>query len=179
MSKLVILASAAAVVMLSVACSETGGLSSSSTSVLTGPSGLVVSSDDGTIASTQAKGSGGGRKPGGGGSTGSGSGTISLVMVNDVGTTGTSRGDKVTFNVSTTATVYPWVTVRCLKNSTLVYKQSNGIFPTSLGQNFTLGPTTLWQSGGADCIATLENWDGYSKNGAITVIQSMSFQAVE
>jgi hypothetical protein len=122
--------------------------------------------------------SGGGGGKGGGGTTG-GSGTISQpVMVNDVGTSGISLGDKVTFTVSTTATAYPWVTVKCSQNGTLVSKQSNGIFATSLNQNFTLGPTQNWQSGGADCTATLENWDSYAKNGSITVLASTSFKVL-
>jgi hypothetical protein len=86
-----------------------------------------------------------------------------------------SFGDVVTFNVSTTATLYPYVTVNCYQNGTLVLTQSNGIFPASLGQDFTLGPSALWQGGAASCTAILQNWDNYAKHGSITNLASMSF----
>ena len=179
MSKFVFLASVVTVALISVACGETGGPSNSANGLFTGPSGLVESTS-GDVSAPAAKGGGsGGGRPGsgGGGSTGGSSGSISPVMVNDVGTSGTSLGDTVTFNVSTTATTKPWVTVKCFQNGTLVSKESNGIFPTSLDQNFTLGPTGFWQGGAASCTATLENWDGYSKNGSITPLASISFEA--
>jgi hypothetical protein len=84
-------------------------------------------------------------------------------------------GQKVTFTVTTNATDYPWVTVKCLQNGDLVYTQSNGIFPTSLNQIFTLGPTPSWTGGGADCTAYLQDWDSYYRNSKITTITSMPF----
>ena len=114
-------------------------------------------------------GNGGGGKPSGGGD-----GTISLVLLNS--TDGLPHyGQQVTFAVSTTATSYPYVTLKCSKNGSLVYQASKGIFPTSLGQLFTLGPTPSWQGGDADCTATLEDWDSYSKNGKKTPLVSMTF----
>jgi len=102
-------------------------------------------------------GKGGGGKPGGG-NTG-GTGTISLVLLNS--TDGLPHfGQKVTFAVSTTATSQPFVVLKCYRNGTLVYELANGIFPTSLGQTFTLGPTPAWQGGDADCTAYLQNWSG-------------------
>jgi hypothetical protein len=163
--------------MIGVACGETGGASNSTGSILTGPSSLVASTSDDVSAPAAKGGGGGGRKPSGGGGSTGGSGSLTLVMVNDGGTSGTSLGDTVTFNVSTTATTYPWVTVKCSQNGALVYRQSNAIFPTSLNQIFTLGPTPNWQGGAADGTATHENWDAYSKNGSITALASMSFQA--
>jgi hypothetical protein len=116
-------------------------------------------------------GGGGGGKPGGGGG---GTGTVSVVLLNS--TDGVPHyGQQVTFAVSTTATSYPYVTLKCYQGGSLVYQASKGIFPTSLGQNFTLGPTPNWQGGDADCTATLENWDSYSKNGSITALASTSF----
>ena len=114
-------------------------------------------------------------KPGGGGS---GGGTISLVMVNDNNSDGLPNfNDVVTFAVSTSSTTQPYVTVKCSQNGALVYQQSSGIFPTSLNQNFTLGGTTAWQGGAADCTATLQNWDNYAKRGTkgIVDITSISF----
>jgi len=109
-----------------------------------------------------------------GGSGGRG-GTISLVMVQDANGDGLSNVlDKVTFAVSTTATTKPWVTVDCYQGGALVYQASNGIFPTSLNQVFTLGSNS-WMSGAASCTAYLQNWDSYSKRHTITNLASMSF----
>jgi hypothetical protein len=94
-------------------------------------------------------------------------GTIALV-----GNPFPSFGDTVTFEVFTTATAYPWVTLRCYQNGALVSQESNAV-----GRGlFTLGPSGLWTGGAADCTATLENWDNYSsKKGSITVLGSTSF----
>ena len=84
-------------------------------------------------------------------------------------------GQDVTFDVHTTATQYPWVTVDCYDaGGAWVYHASNGIFPTSLDQVFTLA-TGEWMSGAADCTAWLQNWDNYSKHGTITNLASTSF----
>lgn len=104
----------------------------------------------------------------------SASGTISIVLLDS--TDGLAHfGQHVTFDVSTTATDYPWVTVDCYQGGALVYKQSNGIFATSLNEIFTLGPTPAWQSGAADCTAYLQDWDSYAKNHKITNLASMDF----
>jgi hypothetical protein len=120
-------------------------------------------------ATAGGKGGGKGRP-----SKGGGTGTLDIVLLNS--TDGLPHfGQKVTFSVSTTATAYPWVTVKCYVGSGLVYRASNGIFPTSLGQVFTLGPTPSWSGGDADCTAFLENWDSYSKNGSISTLGSTDF----
>ena len=151
--KMLVLAS---VVGLAVASASCGDKSS-----VAGPSDVE--------AARGAKG-----KPTGGGTT-SGS-SLSWAMVTDKNRDGApSFGDTVTFNVQTSATAYPWVTVTCKQNGTQVYQASRGIFATSLSEDFTLGPTGLWTSGAADCTATLENWDSYSKNGTITPLASISF----
>jgi hypothetical protein len=114
-------------------------------------------------------------KPPGGGTGGSG-GTLSLVMVNDANGNGVPNYmDTITFAVSTIATTMPYVTVNCYQAGTLVYKQSSGIFYTSLNQNFVLGLTTLWQGGAADCTAYLQNWDSYAKHNTVTNLASMTF----
>lgn len=115
-------------------------------------------------------GNGGGGKPGGG----EGGGTIELVLLNSADAVA-NFNEQVTFRVSTTATSYPYVTLKCTQGGSQVYTASRGIFSTSLGQNFTLGPTPSWQGGDADCTATLEDWDSYSKNGNITPLASMTF----
>src|SRR5262245_48139436 len=170
MRKLVTLAS---IVVLAASAAACGQSSNSATDIL---------SLANPVAPSMLEARGGGGKPGGtggtGDTTGGGGGSLSLVMLNDVGSNGTGFKDTITFSVSTGATRYPWVTVKCVQNGTQVYKHSNGIFPTSLDQDFTLGPNSLWQSGGASCTATLENWDNYTKHGSITPIASISFQAV-
>src|SRR5262245_8745546 len=86
-------------------------------------------------------------------------GTISLVLLNS--TDGLPHvGQKVTFDVSTTATLYPFVTLDCYQGATWVSHASNGIFPTSLSEIFTLASSS-WMSGGAQCTAYLQNWDAY------------------
>ena len=111
----------------------------------------------------------GGAKPSGGGGTG----TISLVLLNS--TDGLPHvGQEVTFNVSTTATQYPYVTLKCYVGGSMVYKVSNGMFAGSLGQDFMLASNS-WTSGAADCTAYLQNWDNYSKHGTVTNLASMSF----
>jgi hypothetical protein len=116
-----------------------------------------------------------GGKPGGngGGGTTAGGGTISLVLLNS--TDGLAHfGQKVTFGVATTVTTQPWVVAKCFQNGALVYSQANGIFPTSLGQVFTLGPTPAWSGGAADCTAYLQDWTRYSK-GKVVTLASMNF----
>jgi hypothetical protein len=112
---------------------------------------------------------------GGGGSTGGGSGgTISLVLLSS--TDGLAHfGQQVTFNVSTTATQHPEVTLDCYVGGALVYQMTNAMFAGSLNEIFTLGPTPSWSGGAADCTAWLQNWDGYSKHGSISNLASTSF----
>src|SRR5439155_15247620 len=75
--------------------------------------GLLAGSAFAARGGNTASGGGGGKH--GGGSTG-GSGTISLVMVNDTNRDGSPNyGESATFNVSATVT-YPWVHVNCTQN---------------------------------------------------------------
>ena len=128
----------------------------------------IEASDDGMAA----RGSGGGGKPGSGEG---GGGSLTHTMVVDGNGDGfPSFGDTVTFVVETSATAYPYVTLKCYKDGTLVSQESNAMFATSLSQDFTLGPTMLWTSGAADCTATLESW-GSSRRRTVTVLASTSF----
>src|SRR5262245_51465434 len=80
--------------------------------------GLVLSLAPAALA-------GKGKPPGGGGG-----GTITLRPLNS--TDGLPHVlQKVTFDVSTTATQYPWVTLDCYDaKGVLLYEASRGIFPT-------------------------------------------------
>lgn len=91
------------------------------------------------------------------GSKGGGSGgSLSLVMVTDKNSDGLPNlGDTVTFNLSTSAS-FPYVQVSCTQNGSLAFSQTNGFFTSfPWGQNYTLGPTSAWQSGGANCTARM------------------------
>jgi hypothetical protein len=115
----------------------------------------------------------GGNKPGPG-TGGSGGGSLTYQMVIDYNNDGVPNfRETVTFVVQTTATAYPYVTLRCYQNGTLVSQDTNAMFVHSLDQNFTLGPTQAWTGGAANCTATLE--DRGAKNGSITVLASTSF----
>jgi hypothetical protein len=104
------------------------------------------------LALTAAPALAGGHRAGGGGSTSS---TLQLVPLNPA-PGAPYFGDQVTFNVSTTATTQPWVTATCSQNGVVVYQQTQGFFSTYLyGQIFTLGPTSMWSGGAADCTAKL------------------------
>ena len=83
-----------------------------------------------------------------------------------------TMGSQVTFNVSTSATSRPFVDLQCYQNGTWVYEQWGGFYAGSLnGQTFTLGPTGLWTSGGANCTADLVSLDNYKPR----VLASTSF----
>jgi hypothetical protein len=110
---------------------------------------------------------GGGGKPGGSGGTG----TISTVYMD--GATAAYYGARVTFTVSTTATVYPFVHLKCYQGGTLVEEGYQGFFDTALGNKwFNLGPTPLWAAGAADCTATLEK---STSKGGWSVLGTTSF----
>jgi hypothetical protein len=64
-------------------------------------------------------------------------------------------GEQVTFTVESNVD-RPWVHVQCFQDGKRVYSHTNDYSPLSVtGQVFTLGPTTLWQSGAASCTADL------------------------
>jgi len=163
MRRLVILASVAALAAGSANCADTPGQANS----ITGISPSVMGAASAATFSTLAKGG----KP----SLVTAISTINLVSLDS--TDGVALfGQHVTFDVSTTATASPWVTVTCSQNGSLVYQQSLAMsLGTLYSRTFTLGPTPAWQSGGADCTATLENWDDYSNKGKITALASTPF----
>jgi hypothetical protein len=172
MSRLARLASVVVVVaVISVACAETSGQSNSANSMLTGPSVFAAATSGGAAVSVPAAKGGNGKGKLGDTSGGSITGPVE---VNGDGLL--SLGDLVTFDVSTTATAYPWVTVKCYQDGGLVSQESRAMFLGTLySRTFTLGPTPNWQSGGADCTATLESWDEYSNRGRITALASLPF----
>ena len=114
----------------------------------------------------------GGGKPGGGGTT---SGTIAVAYMD--GATEAHFGARVTFNVSTGATPYPYVHRMCYQGGALVAEGRQGFFPTAIGNEwFTLGPTPAWQGGAADCNANLEK---YTNKGTWSVLATTAFHVYE
>jgi len=103
-------------------------------------------------ATAGGKGNGGG-KGGGGKPSGGGGGTISLVLLES--TDGLAHhGQDVTFNVSTTATDRPFVSLSCYQDGVWVYAASAGFFPDyPWSQNFTLAND--WFTSEGDCSARL------------------------
>jgi hypothetical protein len=102
-------------------------------------------------------GGGGGGKPGGGGSTSS---SLTVVMVTDKNGNGSPNwGDTITFNVSTTATAYPYVQVLCSQGGTVVYSANAGFYDGYLwpgARNMPLSSPS-WMGGAASCTATLND----------------------
>ena len=159
MTKYVVLASVAALAMLSGACSQ------DSASSLSGPSGVLGSAPSGS--STEARtggGGGGGKKPGGGGTIG-GTGSLTLVMaVDNNGNGAPNWGDTITWTISTTATTQPNVSVTCSQNGTVVYGTEAGYYvgyPWPWTQQMKLS-STAWSSGAASCSAKLYYFVGTS-----------------
>jgi len=106
----------------------------------------------------------------------SSSSSIILVLLNapaapSTAVSGPRYGDQVTFNVSTDATAYPYVNVKCYQSEVLVGEGWAGFFYGALGdQTFTLW-SPRWSGGAADCTAFL---DMYS-NGKWRQLASTSF----
>src|SRR5262245_24919993 len=128
MSKLGILASVFALAVGTVGCGNSQGQSNSLVDV--GPSTVSSTSLDegGGNLATLAKGGRDAGSGSGGTTTGGGGGTISLVLLNS--TDGLPHfGQYVTFNVSTSATAYPYVTLTCYVNGVADSSATNAMFP--------------------------------------------------
>lgn len=108
-----------------------------------------------------AKGGGGG----GGKPAPSGSSSLALVLLDS--TDGAAHwGQRVTFNVSTSATTEPHVSVSCSQSGVVVYTTQTGFYasyPWPWTQTMTLS-SDAWTGGAADCSAKL-----YYFNGSKTV----------
>ena len=108
-------------------------------------------------------------KPGGG--TTGGGGSLGLVLLDS--SDGLPHwGQNVTFNVSTTATTRPYVTLDCHQGGAWVSSMTAGFFPDyPWGQVFGLSSSS-WASGAADCTADLH----YSnRNGRKVTLATLTF----
>jgi len=117
-----------------------------------------------------------GNKGGNGNSGGGGNHSSSLALVVlDPDDGGANHGEQVTFEVSTTATDKPYVSVSCYQDGTLVYSASAGFYEGYAWpwtQVFTLS-SNAWSGGAADCRASLDYWDGRGMRS----LASLSFTA--
>jgi hypothetical protein len=103
-----------------------------------------------TAPALAAKGGGGGKPP-----TGSTS-TLKLVPLNSSDDL-PHYGQQVTFDVSSTATTEPHVSLSCYQGGTLVYGSQTGYYasyPWPWTQTMTLA-SNAWTGGAADCTARL------------------------
>jgi hypothetical protein len=111
----------------------------------------------------------------GGGKPSAGTGTVSLSVMD--GATEAHFGARVTFDVATTATAYPYVHLMCYANGSLVGEGRQGFFSNALGNEwFILGPTDNWSAGAADCTAKLEK---ATNKGGWSVLGSTTFHVYE
>lgn len=129
--------------------------------------GLVVVLVLAMASPALAGGKGNGKGRGGGGGGDGSTGSISLDQANP------QFRDTVTFTISWSSSKSPWVKVTCRQGGVLVYQQTHGFFTGYLwDQTYTLGPTSYWTSGDADCVGDL----GYSaKNGRWRPVASTTF----
>jgi hypothetical protein len=123
---------------------------------------LVVGLAAGTTfaAKPTSGGGGGGHKGGGGGGTTSGSSSLVLVLSTDQNGDGlVNYADTITWTVSTTATLYPYVQVLCYQNGGLVYSASAGFYASYPwpGSQYMPLYSPAWTGGAASCTATLND----------------------
>ena len=157
MSRLAILASVAAVALIGVACAETGSPSNSASSMLTGPSEFAASASSG--ASVSAPAAKGGNAKGGGGNTNDNY-TLTLRMVTETTENDLPNwGERVTFDVWTTATTQPNVSLTCSQNGVVVYGAEAGYYESYPLQTMQL-TSLAWQGGAASCVAKLYYFSG-------------------
>ena len=86
---------------------------------------------------------------------------LSLVLLNSTDSVA-HWGQQVTFNVSTTATTEPNVSLNCYQNGGLVYGAVAGFYPSypwPWTQTFMLSSPS-WTSGAANCTASLYYFGG-------------------
>ena len=111
-------------------------------------------------------------KPSGG--SGSGSTTLTLVLADDVNGNGVPNwADTVTFNVSSSATSSPQVSLTCTQGGTVVYNANAAWYagnPFAYMQMMKL-QSGAWTGGAADCTAR----EYYSSGKRTITLKTLSF----
>jgi hypothetical protein len=109
----------------------------------------------------------------GAGKPNSGTSSLSLVLLDS--TDGLAHyGQRVTFEVATTATTQPFLDLGCYQNGTLVYSGHAGYFESYAwpwNKILTLSSST-WTGGEADCTAWLYS---VSSTGKATILATVNF----
>jgi hypothetical protein len=127
-----------------------------------GPANDLAGTGTALAAKGGGKGGGGGGGGKGGGPKGGGGGTstLTVVMVEDRNGDGSPNwNDTITFEISTTATTQPYVTLTCSQNGTVVYSAWAGFYPEYPWPGSQLMPlySPSWMGGAADCTAVLND----------------------
>lgn len=104
---------------------------------------------------------------------GSGSSSLSIVMVTDKNADGLPNwGDSITFKVSTAATTQPYVQLNCSQNQVVVYQHQAGIYLSyPWSQNYVLSSSN-WTTGAASCTALLQ----YNSGKRTLTLTTLNFQ---
>jgi hypothetical protein len=118
-----------------------------------------------------------GGNAGAGGKPSGGSSSLTLRVLSSPNDDGLPHyGYQVTFDVSTTATDKPSVSVSCSQSGVEVYRASAGFYPEypwPWAQTFTLS-SGAWTGGAADCTATLYH---VNSRGKSTTLKTLGFYA--
>ena len=97
--------------------------------------------------------------------------SLNLVLLNS--TDGSAHwGQSVTFTVSTTATTYPSVDLKCYQNGAVVMTWSAGFYPSYLWTKDVTLSSPSWTGGAASCTATLD----YSNGKTVITLATLPFQ---
>ena len=116
---------------------------------------------------------------GNGGGANKSTSSLSLIVLNSstaaASATGAPRwGDLVTFDVSTTVTNRPYVTLNCYQDGAWVMSMTAGFYADyGPGKVFALSGTS-WTGGGADCTADLHY---AAHNGRKVTLAELTFHA--
>jgi hypothetical protein len=128
--------------------------------------GLVLATPTAAFAGKPSPNTGGGK----GGKPSGGTSSMTLVLLDS--TDGVPHwGQHIRFDVSTTATTEPHVSVKCSQGGTVVYSAQTGYYdsyPWPSTQTFTLSSNS-WTAGDADCNAAMYYFDGSKTVTAATL----------
>jgi hypothetical protein len=112
---------------------------------------------------------------------GKGGSSIELVRLSDTARLvggDTLFGEQVTFDVSTSRTTEPYVWLACYRDGARVYSHTAGFFSWyGYSTVYTLGPTSVWTEGSANCEAQLLD-RSHGNRFPGQVLARLSFQVV-
>jgi hypothetical protein len=110
---------------------------------------------------------------------GSSSGTTTIsqpILVTDNNANGAvDWSDKIRFNVSSTQTAMPFVSLKCYQGSTLVSQGTEGYFAGALDDGVFGLYSPSWTGGAADCTADVKSGDAKLAKQRDAILASVSF----